>query len=379
MAARQANSPVKPLKVLMTTDAVGGVWQYCVDLLTRLADVDIEVLIASLGPRPSPEQKRQIGAIPGISLVESDFALEWMQDAWNDVEASGKWLLELADDFEPDIVHFNGYAHANLDWRKPVIITAHSCVFSWWRAVHACIPGPEWAEYYRRVKSGLKRADVIIAPSHYMANALVLEYGIEREKVRVIYNFGQQRFSRCQYKQPFILAAGRMWDRAKNLDLLDRIAPGLNWELRVAGSDRMPDNSAGELTSVRLQGALSHSELLAQMYQASIFAHPALYEPFGLAVLEAAHARCCLVLSDIPSLRELWEGAAVFIDPHDPRAWTSELNGLIRDAARRESLGLRACAHASRYNPEQAISQYQSLYEALAGSARTLTNKDAAA
>ena len=59
-------------------------------------------------------------------------------------------------------------------------------------------------------------------------------------------------------------------------------------------------------------GPLSHSQTLRQLDAASIFLHPAFYEPCGLSVLEAARCRCCLVLSDIPSLRELWEGAAIF-------------------------------------------------------------------
>ena len=44
------------------------------------------------------------------------------------------------------------------------------------------------------------------------------------------------------------------------------------------------------------------------------------YEPFGLAVLEAAQAGCALVLSDIPTFRELWNGAAQFVPPGDDAA-----------------------------------------------------------
>jgi hypothetical protein len=39
MAAKQTTSLVKPLKLLMTADAAGGVWQYCVNLLTELARI----------------------------------------------------------------------------------------------------------------------------------------------------------------------------------------------------------------------------------------------------------------------------------------------------------------------------------------------------
>jgi glycosyltransferase involved in cell wall biosynthesis len=100
---------------------------------------------------------------------------------------------------------------------------------------------------------------------------------------------------------------------------------------------------------------------MAQMNRAAIFAHPALYEPFGLCVLEAARARCCLVLSDIPSLRELWDGAAVFIDPRNPDAWISEINRLSRDLDLIESLALRAQSHSLKYSAT-SIDEYFDIY-----------------
>ena len=53
---------------------------------------------------------------------------------------------------------------------------------------------------------------------------------------------------------------------------------------------------------------------------AAIYALPARYEPFGLSVLEAAQHGCALVLGDIDSLRENWDGAALFVDPDDAGA-----------------------------------------------------------
>ena len=49
--------------------------------------------------------------------------------------------------------------------------------------------------------------------------------------------------------------------------------------------------------------------------RAAIYALPAHYEPFGLSILEAAMSGCALVLGDIPSLREIWGDAAVFVHP----------------------------------------------------------------
>ncbi len=195
-----------------------------------------------------------------------------------------------------------------------------------------------------------------------MADCLVNEYQIAPEKIQVIHNFSRAVVAHSEEKQPIILAAGRLWDRAKNLVLLDRIAPELVWEVRVAGSMNGPAESGIAAKRLHRLGSLPHPELLRTMSAAGTFAHPALYEPFGLAVLEAAHARCALALSDIPSLRELWDGAAVFIDPRDEGAWLTELNTLSGSSERRNVLGQAAASRALRYSAEKSVNSYLSLY-----------------
>lgn len=355
----------EPLRVLMTTDTVGGVWQYSIDLSAGLAQHGVPVTLATLGSRPTEAQREQASEVPNLMLLESDFALEWMPDPWQQVDASGVWLLNLASELQPDVVHLNGYSHAALDWKLPVLVVAHSCVYSWWRAVHQSAPGPEWMEYERRVRAGLARADAIAAPSDWMAGELEREYGISRSNIEVIHNFSRTRFL-IGGKRPFVLAAGRIWDKAKNLAMLDAIAPEVDWEIRIAGSSTsMPPN-------------LPHAELMRQMHEAAILAQPALYEPFGLTIVEAARARCCLVLSDIPSLRELWDGAAVFVDPRDAICWGRQLNALIRDPVRREALAERAYEHSAKYETDLSLTKYWRLYNSIIESSRD-PGKEAAA
>lgn len=356
----------KPLRVFMTADAVGGIWQYSIDLIRELALRGARVMLATLGPRPTGDQRREALDISGVTLAESDFALEWTANPWADVEAAGEWLLSLAADFAPDVIHLNGYAHAALDWRKPVVVVAHSCVFSWWRAVHGSAPGAEWNEYKRRVTAGLVAADAIVAPSEFMAAALEREYGVDSDTIRVIHNFSSASRARRHEKQSFVLAAGRIWDEAKNIALLDSIAREIDWEIRVAGSEHGPETSAATNRRAHFLSALSRAEMLDQMHRAAIFAHPALYEPFGLSVLEAAGARCCLVLSDIPSLRELWDSAAVFVNPRDRDCWSAELNRLIGDALALQALGEKAHSRAGKYLPERSVTRYMNLYRSLA-------------
>src|SRR3546814_15476866 len=75
---------------------------------------------------------------------------DWSSDVCSsdlDITRAGDWLMTLARELRPDLIHLNGYAHAALPWRSPVVVVAHSCVLSWWRAVHGCEAPPEWRTY----------------------------------------------------------------------------------------------------------------------------------------------------------------------------------------------------------------------------------------
>ncbi len=66
-----SGGPTKQLKILMTADAVGGVWQYCIDLITELGDRGAEVMLATMGPRPTAVQRQEVLAIPGVTLSKA--------------------------------------------------------------------------------------------------------------------------------------------------------------------------------------------------------------------------------------------------------------------------------------------------------------------
>ena len=88
----------------------------------------------------------------------------------------------------------------------------------------------------------------------------------------------------------------------------------------------------------------------------------AIYEPFGLGVLEAAQAGCPLVLSDIPSFREFWAGAALFVPPHDEQAIARSLSQLMSDDGLRDRLSRRAHYRAVLYSAEAMGREMMRLY-----------------
>lgn len=349
----------------MTTDTVGGVWTYAIELAAALAEYDIEVTLATMGSPVSDAQRADLAELSNTTVETSNYRLEWMDDPWADVKAAGEWLLQLEAEVRPDIVHLNGYAHAALPWRAPTLVVGHSCVYSWFDAVHRTTPPASWQRYFTEVQRGLRRATAVTAPSQTMLDALGHHYGGFR-RVVPIPNARRSHLFPPQIKEPYILAAGRLWDEAKNIRALEPIATDLAWPVRLAGDNIHPD--AGEaIFSIRMLGKLDRVSLARQMGHASIFAHPARYEPFGLVALEAALAGCALVLGDIPSLREVWGDAALFVDPGDSAGLRLTLEHLIDDPSERERYARRARRKALSYTPARMRRSYRLLYDALAG------------
>src|SRR3954465_11281992 len=127
-------------RLLMTADTVCGVWTYALELARALGGQGTEVSLATMVRPLSRSQQLESAAIENLSVYESNFKLEWMDNPWDDVRESGEWLLKLRDRIQPDAVHLNNYAHGGLTWDLPVLMVGHSCVFSWWKAVHGTLP-----------------------------------------------------------------------------------------------------------------------------------------------------------------------------------------------------------------------------------------------
>jgi glycosyltransferase involved in cell wall biosynthesis len=280
-----------------------------------------------------------------------------MFEPWEQVDRAGEWLLELENEFAPDLIHLNGYVHAAIAWEAPVLVVAHSCVCSWWRAVQ-CKPIPAGYDIYqRRVWKGLQSADHVVAPSRAMMRALHQEYG-SLPSEEVIYNGRDATGFRPGFKSPVILTAGRVEDPAKNIELLDGIAKDLEWPIHVAGE--FTEHSA--MPNVRSLGKLTQPQMREVLASASLYAAPAVYEPFGLGILEAALSGCALVLSDIPSLREIWGDAAVFVSPRDPEAWSHALNLLSEDSELREEFAARSLVRARNFPASGMVRSYLGAY-----------------
>ena len=352
-------------RVLMTTDTLGDVWPYAIELSKALIARGHAVALAAMGALPSREQQREVAAVPGLALHASAYKLAWMDEPWDDMRLASKWLLNLARDLHPTVVHLNDFGHAELPWPAPVLTVAHSCVLAWWRAVHDAPPPPSWLRYRQCVAASLRASDLLVAPTYAMLRGLERHYGMHCA-ARVIAHGRSASTEASAAKGPWIFSAARVDDAGRNGRLLADVAAQLAWPVYIGGDTPHRDAGGNGFDNVRALGHLGNAQLRRWLAHTSIYAEPARYEPSGLAVLDAALARCALVLGDIDSLRELWDGAALFVAPNDPAALQETLRRLIDDAGLRERHAALALRRAQMYTPGAMADAYLRAYNDIA-------------
>lgn len=342
------------MRVLIVADVLGGVKTFVDELTRELAGRDVEVHLALLGAT-APEAART-----AASWQVRDLKLEWMAQPWRDVETTGEWVSELISRHRPDLVHMNTFAPV-LDTYVPVLLTVHSCVLTWWRAVHGSDAPADWSRYRELAGAALRRADALCVPTGALRDQLAAVYR-ELPAAQVIPNGRALVPPPDVRRERLVLSVGRVWDEAKNVQLVADAAPAIDGRVVVIGPGPAP-------AGVEHLGALAPDAVSDWLARAAVYAEPARYEPFGLAALEAALCGCALVLGDIPSLREVWHDAASYVEPDDVDALAEAVNSLLLDPAEAKRASAAARSRAARYTPGAMAEAYLSAYREVARAA----------
>lgn len=339
----------QPRRILISTDAVGGVWVYALELGRALSHRGVAVELAVLGPAPDARQ-RAAAAAAGLGLRETALGLDWTAPNPAALAEISAGLAALARDLRVDAVQLHTPALVgDVAWPAPVLAVVHSCLGTWWDAVRAGKPRPAEFEFaMAALTRGLGAADAVVAPTRALAAAVGRVYRTGRH-IDVVHN-GRAGIRGEAGLGDGVLAAGRLWDEAKNIALLDEAAASMDVPVSAAGALAGPNGAALAPRNLAILGLLDEAAMTAAMAGARIFASPALYEPFGLAVLEAAQAGRPLVLADIPTFRELWADAAIFLPAREARVWARTLNELHADPRACRRLGEAAQARAAAYS-----------------------------
>jgi glycosyltransferase involved in cell wall biosynthesis len=354
---------VSDLRLLLVTDAVGGVWTYSVELARALQPLGIEATLAVMGPHASPAQRE---AATGLRIIETGLPLDWIEPDRGELRRAGDALADLARIEAVDVVQSNSSALlAECKFDQPCVAVQHSCVASWWAAVRGTSLPDDFAWRRDLTQAGLQRAAAVVAPSAAFAAETARIYDVP-SPVGVVHNGRRMPSLQAVPQGDFVFTASRLWDEGKNVATLDAAAARLQVPFQAAGATRGPNGASIALQHLEHLGDLSESRLAGLYAARPVFASAALYEPFGLSVLEAGQAGCALVLSDIPTHREIWNGAAIFVPARDADAFARAVDDVLADPDERQELGQLARSRAALYSPERMARGMADVYERLA-------------
>lgn len=233
------------------------------------------------------------------------------------------------------------------------ILTLHDVAF---------IDKPEWFKKsfvlaYRSIMPLLlKRSLFVMTVSEFSKQVIQKYYPSSRSKTDVVYNAptvlpasteGERAGVLAKLglrKKRYILSVGSLEPR-KNLHTLIEAffqVKDKEVDLVLVGSKGNVFNSLTLDTKgdsrIKLAGYVTDKELKILYSNALCFVYPSLYEGFGLPPVEAMCNECPVIVSDIPSLKEVCDEAALFADPQKPEDFAGKLNLLIGDASLQQKM-----------------------------------------
>jgi glycosyltransferase involved in cell wall biosynthesis len=352
-------------RLLMTADTAGNGWRYSLDLAAGLSRLGVEILLAAMGPPPIAAQRAAAAAVPGLQLIDTGLILDGPAADGAAAAEAGRAIAGLADAAGADLVQLDAASlAADGAFQIPVVIVHHSCVATWWQAVHGTELPADFAWRSDLVGRGLAAADIVVTPSAAFGEAVRNCYGLAAPPLPVHYG---RRPVAVAHAAPhdFVFTAGRLWDEGKNLGMIDAAAAGLGVPFRAAGPLKGPSGAEIVFDNIHCLGTLDEDALARWLSARPVFVSAALYAPFGLAVLDAAAAGCPLILADIPAFRELWDEVAIFVPSHDERAFTDAIAGLVGDDFERAVIGRAARERARLYTPDAMAAQMAAIYRSL--------------
>ena len=361
------------MRLLMTTDTVGGVWTFTKELIGQLLTCECEIVLVSFGRAPSADQQSAMDALTWGSrhrfrYVPTEFPLEWMPENADAYSAGASLLLQLAASFQPDGLLLSQFCFGALPVTAPKIVVAHSDVMSWAAAVgRAPLPNDAWLTTYQQlVQAGLLGADCVVAPTCAMLSDLRAHFQIACPTAVIPNGRTLNAPDSARPRELRAAAAGRMWDEAKNLSLLLAIQSPV--PIQVAGDH----DGVASTESVTLLGRQTEDDLLDLFRCSAIYLCTSGYEPFGLAPLEAAMCGCAVVANDIPSLREVWgEGALFFQDAASLAGLLHQLRGDPQALAQAQR---RSAERARLYSAETMAANYLRQVRAAIAPSRSVTH-----
>ncbi|MFN8006470.1 MAG: glycosyltransferase family 1 protein [Terriglobia bacterium] len=358
-----------------------GIGTYIRNLVVHLAKLDKESSYFLVG---IPRDTAELGPLPpNFSFIA---ASPLQSSLWNECA-----LPILLKKNQVQVLHTPHYTPPYFLFCKS-IITIHDCV-------HILFPVSKESggRAKKATRRAIKRSSHVFTVSEATQRDLIRLFGLPEEKISVVYNAIDERVTlsnppdddrkvleRYQIHDPFLLYAGNIKPH-KNLERLIEAFSVLKGELKederwkslklVIIGDELSKRQAlrrtvirsGVQHDVRFFGFVPYETLRVFYKSAEVFVFPSLYEGFGLPPLEAMATGTPVLTSNISSLPEVLEDAALFVNPENVFEICKGIKHLLYDTQLRTELIEKGFHQSSKYSWSTSAQLVLETYRKIAG------------
>ncbi|MBC8525369.1 MAG: glycogen synthase [Candidatus Cloacimonetes bacterium] len=293
------------------------------------------------------------------------------------------------DVIDSDIVHahawyasFAGHL-AKMLYDIPLIVTCHSLEpLRPWKEeqLGSGYKLSSWVE-----KLAIESADRIVAVSNTMKNDILKLFDVSPEKIAVIHNGidlnkwkeTKTDFTLKEYgiKDEYVLFVGRT-TKQKGMIYLIKAAKDIKANVVFCTSapdtkeveDEIREKMKGIKNTLWINRLLKEEQYIELYSNASVFACPSIYEPFGIINLEAMACKTPVVASAVGGIKEVVvEGeTGFFVEPANPEQLAEKINILLKDKALAKKFGENGRKRVEKYFDWKMIAkQTKNLYEGI--------------
>ncbi|WP_373514518.1 glycosyltransferase family 4 protein [Persicitalea sp.] len=263
------------------------------------------------------------------------------------------------------------------------VVTIHDVIFE--RFPHL-YPWLDRQFYRAKTKAACAQADVIVAVSQQTKNDLIEFYGIDAERIQVVYQDCQPAFQSRISKENieavlakygldkselYILSVGTIEERKNQIRLVEAFAklPSKDSKLVIVGRPTAYAQKLRQrITELQLGNEvhLLHdvpSQDLPALYQgARVFAYVSIFEGFGIPIVEALHSGVPVLAATGSCLEEAGGPGALYASPTDIEQMAGVLSQLLEDVPLRSQLISAGTQHVQQFSAKNIAKQLTEIY-----------------
>ena len=246
--------------------------------------------------------------------------------------------------------------------------------------------------YKKVIENAVKKSQKIIVPTSFTKKEILNNFKIDAGKIAITSEAAEEEYlvnqkpetrnqkllEKFSIRKPFLIYVGNAYPH-KNLEKLLKAAKILaqNPESKIQNLNLVIVSARGIFTkrleskikelgiekNVTLTGYISAQELPAIFKQAEAYVFPTLSEGFGIPGLNAMASGLPVICSNIPTLKEVYEDAAIYFDPSSEKDMAEKINKVLKDKKLKDSLIEKGSKQAKKYSWRKMAQETLKVYE----------------